>query len=83
MYTSEMKKSRKQYTLQEFARAQATKEKENNGSENEDQVNQYQGVPNCRHLKKNGSRAIAPTFLKFDLWSPGAGFIPIISTKIR
>ena len=23
----------------------------------------------------------APTFLKFDLWSPGAGFIPIISTK--
>jgi hypothetical protein len=24
---------------------------------------------------------IAPTFLKFDLWSPGAGCIPIISTK--
>jgi len=24
---------------------------------------------------------IAPTFLKFDSWSPGAGFIPIISTK--
>ena len=24
---------------------------------------------------------IAPTLLKFDLWSPGAGFIPIISTK--
>jgi hypothetical protein len=24
---------------------------------------------------------IAPTFLKLDSWSPGAGFIPIISTK--
>ena len=24
---------------------------------------------------------IAPTFLKFDLWLPGAGFNPIISTK--
>ena len=24
---------------------------------------------------------IAPTFLKLDWWSPGAGFIPIISTK--
>ena len=24
---------------------------------------------------------IATTFLKLDLWSPGAGFIPIISTK--
>ena len=24
---------------------------------------------------------IAPTFLKFDAWSPEAGFIPIISTK--
>ena len=23
---------------------------------------------------------IAPTFLKLDSWSPGAGFIPIIST---
>ena len=26
-------------------------------------------------------RGIAPTFLKFDSWSPGADFIPIISTK--
>ena len=25
---------------------------------------------------------IAPTFIKLDLWSPGAGFIPIISTKV-
>ena len=24
---------------------------------------------------------IAPTLLKLDSWSPGAGFIPIISTK--
>ena len=24
---------------------------------------------------------IAPTFLKLNLWSPGAGFIPITSTK--
>ena len=24
---------------------------------------------------------IEPTFLKLDLWSPGAGFISIISTK--
>ena len=24
---------------------------------------------------------IAPTFLQLDSWSPGAGFIPIISTK--
>ena len=24
---------------------------------------------------------IAPTFLNFDSWSPGAGFIPIISTN--
>ena len=24
---------------------------------------------------------IAPTFLKFDSWSPGAGLIPIIFTK--
>ena len=24
---------------------------------------------------------IAPTFFKLDSWSPGAGFIPIISTK--
>ena len=24
---------------------------------------------------------IAPTFLKVDSWSPGAGYIPIISTK--
>ena len=28
-----------------------------------------------------GSRGIAPTFLKLDSRSPGAGFIPIISTK--
>ena len=28
-----------------------------------------------------GSRGIAPTFLKLDLWSLGAGCIPIISTK--
>ena len=27
------------------------------------------------------SLGIAPTFLNFDSWSPGAGFIPIISTK--
>ena len=27
------------------------------------------------------TRGIVPTFLKFDSWSPGAGFIPIISTK--
>ena len=27
-------------------------------------------------------RGIAPTFLELDLWSPGAGFIPIISTKV-
>ena len=26
-------------------------------------------------------RGITPTFLKFDSWSPGADFIPIISTK--
>jgi len=25
---------------------------------------------------------IAPFFLKLDLWSPGAGFIPITSTKV-
>ena len=25
-----------------------------------------------------GSHGIEPTFLKLDLWSPGAGFIPII-----
>ena len=24
---------------------------------------------------------IAPTFLKLDSWSPGAGFIPFISTN--
>ena len=24
---------------------------------------------------------IAPTFVKFDLWSPGAGFVHIKSTK--
>ena len=24
---------------------------------------------------------IEPTFLKLDLWSPGVGFIPILSTK--
>ena len=29
----------------------------------------------------HGSRGIAPTFLKLDSWSTGAGFIPIISTK--
>ena len=28
-----------------------------------------------------GSHGIAPTFLKFDSLPPGAGFIPIISTK--
>ena len=28
-----------------------------------------------------GLLGIAPTFLKLVLWSPGAGFIPIISTK--
>ena len=28
-----------------------------------------------------GSLGIAPTFLKLELWLPGAGFIPIISTK--
>ena len=28
-----------------------------------------------------GSLGIATTFLKLDSWSPGAGFIPIISTK--
>ena len=27
-----------------------------------------------------GSRGIAPTFLKLDSWSPGADFIPILST---
>ena len=26
-------------------------------------------------------RGIVPTFLKLDSWSPGVGFIPIISTK--
>ena len=26
---------------------------------------------------------IAPTFLKLDLWLPGPGFIPILSTKDR
>ena len=26
------------------------------------------------------SLGIAPTFLEFGSWSPGAGFIPIIST---
>ena len=30
---------------------------------------------------RNGSLGIAPTFLNFDSWLPGAGFIPIISTK--
>ena len=25
---------------------------------------------------------IAPTFLKLDSWSPGAGFIPIITTNV-
>ena len=25
---------------------------------------------------------IEPTFLKFDLWSPGAGFIPIITSNV-
>ena len=30
-----------------------------------------------------GSLGIAPTFLKLDSWSLGAGFIPIISTKER
>ena len=29
----------------------------------------------------SGSLGIAPTFLRLDLWSLGAGFIPIISTK--
>ena len=29
-------------------------------------------------LNPNG---IEPTILKFDSWSPGAGFIPIVSTK--
>ena len=29
----------------------------------------------------NGSLGIAPSFLKLDSWSPGMGFIPIISTK--
>ena len=29
--------------------------------------------------ERNGSLGIAPTFLKFDSWLPGAGFIPIIS----
>ena len=33
----------------------------------------------CNH--NFGSHGIAPTFLKLDSWSPGAGFIPIISTK--
>ena len=28
-----------------------------------------------------GDPGIAPFFLKFNFWSPGAGFIPIISTK--
>ena len=26
-------------------------------------------------------QGIVPTFLKLDLWLPGASFIPIISTK--
>ena len=29
-------------------------------------------------LQPNG---FAPTFIKLDLWSPGASLIPIISTK--
>ena len=32
-------------------------------------------------ISSTGSRGIAPTFLKLDSWSLGAGFIPIISTK--
>ena len=31
--------------------------------------------------KLYGSFGIAPTFIKLDAWSLGAGFIPIISTK--
>ena len=27
-------------------------------------------------------KGIEPTFLKFDSWSPGAGFIPIITSNI-
>ena len=34
-----------------------------------------------KQIVANGSIGIAPTFLKMDLWSPGAGCIPIISTK--
>ena len=33
---------------------------------------------NCHN---NGSLGTAPTFLKLDSWSPGSGFIPIISSK--
>ena len=37
---------------------------------------------NMVKIKQNyGSCGIAPTFLKLDLWSQGASFIPIISTK--
>ena len=34
-----------------------------------------------KKLEIRGSLCIAPTFLKLDSWSPGAGYIPIISTK--
>ena len=42
-------------------------------------THQYIGTPFC-HPRQNNV-GIAPTFINLDLWSPGAGFIPIISTK--
>ena len=38
-------------------------------------------VGNLQKGFKFGSLGIAPAFLKLYLWSPGASFIPIISTK--
>ena len=38
-------------------------------------------LKDCRSIQFAGSLGIAPTFLKLDSFSPGAGFNPIISTK--